>query len=58
MGGMAEAYRQMSELLGCSFFDAGTVTGVSEVDGVHLDAKQHVELGEAMVRVVAGLLRK
>ena len=56
--GMAEAYRQMSELLGCSFFDAGTATGVSEIDGVHLDAKQHVELGEAMVPVVAGLLRK
>jgi hypothetical protein len=30
---------------------------VSEIDGVHLDAKQHVELGEAITPVVAGLLK-
>ena len=55
---MAEAYRQVSELLGCAFFDAGTATTVSEIDGVHLDAEQHLELGEAIMPVVAGLLKK
>jgi lysophospholipase L1-like esterase len=56
--GMAEAYRQVSEVLGCAFFDADGVTTVSEIDGVHLDAKQHRELGEAITPVVAGLLRR
>ena len=55
--GMVEAFRQVSELLGCAFFDAGGVTTVSEIDGVHLDAKQHLELGEAITPVVAGLLK-
>ena len=55
--GMAEAFRQVSELLGCAFFDAGGATMTSEVDGVHLDARQHVELGEAITPVVAGLLK-
>ena len=55
--GMAEAYRQVSEVLGCAFFAAGSATTVSEIDGVHLDAKQHLELGEAITPVVAGLLK-
>jgi lysophospholipase L1-like esterase len=55
--GMAEAFRQVSELLGCAFFDAGKSTMTSEIDGVHLDAKQHLELGEAITPVVAGLLK-
>jgi lysophospholipase L1-like esterase len=55
--GMAEALRQVSELLGCAFFDAGKATMTSEIDGVHLDANQHLELGEAITPVVAGLLR-
>jgi hypothetical protein len=54
---MAEAYRLVSELLGCAFFDAGKATMTSEIDGVHLDANQHLELGEAITPVVAGLLR-
>src|SRR5262249_14068755 len=43
--GLAEAYRQMADGLGCSFFDAQAVTPASRVDGVHLDADQHGELG-------------
>jgi len=56
--GMAEAYRQVADALGCAFFDAGSVTTVSEIDGVHLEAKQHRELGEGITPVVAGLLKK
>ena len=55
--GMAEAFRAVAETLGCAFWDAGTVTTVSEVDGVHLDAKQHRVLGVGIVPVVAGLLK-
>jgi hypothetical protein len=56
--GMGAAYRKVSETLGCPFFDAGAVTTVSEIDGVHLEARQHRELGEAITPVVAGLLER
>ena len=47
----------MSVELGCQFFDAGSVTPSSRVDGVHLDADQHLKLGEAMALEVRALLR-
>lgn len=56
--GMAEAYRQVAGMLGCAFWDAGSVARVSEVDGVHLDAEQHREFGEGITPVVAGLLKR
>jgi lysophospholipase L1-like esterase len=42
----------------CAFFDAGTVTPTSRVDGVHLDADQHDRLGMAMAGVVAPILSR
>jgi len=54
--GLAEAYRQISESLACHFFDAGSVTPASWIDGIHLDADQHRVLGEALAGVVAPLL--
>jgi len=54
--GLAAVYRAVAADLGCSFFDAGTVTSASKVDGVHLDADQHRVLGEALVPVVEGIL--
>jgi lysophospholipase L1-like esterase len=56
--GLAEAYRKVSAELGCRFFDAATVTSSSRVDGVHLDADQHLRLGEAMAGVVRPLLAR
>ena len=50
--GLAEAYRGVAADFGCRFFDAGTVTTSSEVDGVHLDAEQHLALGRALARFV------
>jgi lysophospholipase L1-like esterase len=50
--GLAEAYRETAKELGCDFFDAGSVTPASAVDGVHLDADQHQRLGEAMCETV------
>jgi lysophospholipase L1-like esterase len=54
--GLADAYRTVSSELGCHFFDAATVTSSSRVDGIHLDADQHVALGSALSDVVAPIL--
>ena len=53
--GLAAAYQQVAAELGCHFFDAGSVTSSSAIDGIHLDAAQHLVLGRAMVGVVAAL---
>ena len=53
--GLADAYRAITSELGCHFFDAGSVTSASVVDGVHLDADQHLSLGKALARFVAAL---
>jgi lysophospholipase L1-like esterase len=53
--GLADAYRNMTSELGCHFFDAGSVTQASAVDGIHLDADQHRSLGKALARFVAAL---
>jgi lysophospholipase L1-like esterase len=42
--------------LGCAFFDAGKVVATSTVDGVHLDADQHLVLAHALAPQVAALL--
>lgn len=56
--GLADAYREVATALKCEYFDAGTVTPASRVDGIHLDADQHLKLGKAMTEVVAPLLGK
>lgn len=54
--GLAAAYRALADELGCPFFDAGTAVTASEVDGVHLDAADHVALGKKLLDVVRPLL--
>lgn len=56
--GLAAAYRQVCDEARCHFFDAGSVISTSQVDGVHLDAEQHLTLGNQLARVVEPLLRK
>jgi lysophospholipase L1-like esterase len=56
--GLAEAYKQVCSEHGCAFFDAGTVTNSSNVDGVHLDADQHTILGLAIAETVETVLAK
>jgi lysophospholipase L1-like esterase len=53
--GLAAAYREVCETYGCHFFDAGAVTQASQVDGIHLDAPQHLALGQALAARVATL---
>jgi len=54
--GLAQAYAQVCEQLGCPFVDAGTITTSSQVDGVHLDADQHLALGRALAEAAKPLL--
>jgi lysophospholipase L1-like esterase len=54
--GLADAYRTACTDLGCHFFDAASVTSSSRVDGIHLDADQHLSLGRALAEVVAPIL--
>lgn len=54
--GMAAAFAEVARREDCAFFDAGSVTRASRVDGVHLDADQHATLGRALAPVVALLL--
>jgi len=39
--GLTNAIRDVATEAGCEFFDAGTDTSTSAVDGVHLDESQH-----------------
>jgi lysophospholipase L1-like esterase len=56
--GLAAALSAVAKERDCEFFDAGTVTTTSRVDGVHLDADQHERLGFAMADVVGPILRR
>lgn len=54
--GLATALAEVAGDSDCAFFDAGSVTPSSAVDGVHLDADQHRVLGLALAAQVAPLL--
>jgi lysophospholipase L1-like esterase len=49
-------YERFAEQHGCEFFDASTVIVSSDVDGIHLDAGEHVKLGEAVAARIVELL--
>jgi lysophospholipase L1-like esterase len=54
--GLTSAINIVAQELGCHFFDAGSVTTTSRVDGVHLDEDQHLALGEALAAEIKILL--
>jgi lysophospholipase L1-like esterase len=54
--GLAAAFAEVAAELDCRFFDAGSVTPASRVDGIHLDADQHAVLGRALAAAVSPLL--
>lgn len=54
--GLGSAYAAIAAEMTCEFFDAARVLGVSEVDGVHLDADQHERLGRHLADPVGKLL--
>jgi len=55
--GLATAYQEVTTELGCHFFNAGAVTASSPIDGVHLDANQHLLLGKALAEQVKPLVQ-
>jgi lysophospholipase L1-like esterase len=54
--GLADAMREVATGLECHFFDAGTVTSSSRVDGIHLDEDQHRALGLATAEIIRDIL--
>ena len=54
--GVGEAYQRVATELNCHFFDARLVARVSSIDGVHLDADQHLILGREIARAVREVL--
>ncbi|MEH6355220.1 MAG: SGNH/GDSL hydrolase family protein [Marinobacter sp.] len=55
--GLADAIQGVAEECGCHYFDAGSVTSTSRVDGVHLDEDQHRTLGLALAKVIQPLVQ-
>jgi len=54
--GLATAYQTVCADSGCFFFDASSIVNASEIDGVHLDTKAHLALGQALSELVPKLL--
>ena len=54
--GLGAAIQSVADELGCHFFDAGSVTATSRMDGVHLDEDQHLTLGKALAAAIKPLL--
>jgi len=51
-----EYYRQIADLYGCEFLDAGQIIKSSDLDGIHFEADQHMKLGYAVATLVKGIL--
>jgi lysophospholipase L1-like esterase len=52
----AQEYGRVAQLMGCHFFDAGSVIVSSDTDGIHFDAAEHVKLGHAVTDKVREIL--
>lgn len=53
---IAPLYGKLASQLGCGFFDAGSVTRASPVDGVHLEAAATAAIGRALATYAGSLL--
>jgi len=54
--GLAAELEKVAAQEACAFFDAGRVARCSTTDGVHLDAVDHLALGEALADFIPALL--
>lgn len=50
--GLAKEYRRICKLMRCDFFDAGPFAEVSPLDAVHLTARGHIALAEALAEKI------
>lgn len=55
--GLAEELKKVSLENNTHFFDAAAVIKTSAKDGIHLDAEQHAELGQALSKTVTGIIK-
>ncbi len=53
---LAGLYRAVATSCGCAFLDTTAVVRTSDVDGVHLEAGEHVTLGQAVAVAVRHIL--
>ena len=53
---LARLYAELAGLMGCGFFDAGSVAKTTPLDGVHLDAENTRAIGRALAPVVRKML--
>lgn len=55
--GLAEEYKKIADLMGCSYLDANTVvTDQNHIDFMHLTKEGHQELADALTQIIPGLL--
>jgi lysophospholipase L1-like esterase len=50
--GLASELAVVCTAAACQFFDAGAITTLSRIDGIHFDENQHLALGEAIAELV------
>jgi len=55
---LAKHYRYFATQLGCHFFDAADVAKSSDIDGIHLDGKNHELLGHGMAKEVKKIFKR
>lgn len=53
--GLADELAKISKEYSTNYFDAGSVTETSIIDGIHLDEKQHKALGKAIGNTVSNI---
>ena len=49
-------YKQVAEEYGCNFLDSSKVVVTSDIDGIHLDAGEHVKLGHEISKIIGKIL--
>ncbi len=49
---LVKHYQEICALEKCHFFSAGTVAKTSMIDGIHLEADEHLKLGERVAEIV------
>ena len=53
--GLSRELRRITKLMRCDFFDAAPFAEVSELDAVHMTARGHLQLGEAMAAKIKSM---
>lgn len=56
--GLPAALEEVARAKSADYFDMNTVARASTIDGIHLDADQHVLIGRALAPVVAAILER